>query len=56
MNSKQVAIIAPTILLVNQHLNTFLKRFKDFPINIKSVSRNTSLKEFKNIILEFFEF
>lgn len=52
MNSKQVAIIAPTTLLVNQHLNTFLQRFKDFPINIKSVSRNTSLKEFKNIILE----
>ncbi len=52
MNSKQVAIIAPTTLLVNQHLNTFLERFKDFPINIKSVSRNTSLKEFKNIVLE----
>ncbi len=52
MNSKQVAIIAPTTLLVNQHLNTFLERFKDFPINIKSVSRNTSLREFKNIVLE----
>ena len=52
MNSKQVAIIAPTTLLVNQHLNTFLERFKDFPINIKSVSRNTSLKEFKNLAME----
>ena len=30
MNSKQVAVIAPITLLVNQHLNTFIKRFKKF--------------------------
>ena len=50
MNSKQVAVIAPTTLLVNQHLNTFIKRFKNFPINIQSVSRNTPQKDLKRII------
>ena len=31
MNAKQVVIIAPTTILVNQHLSTFLERFRKIP-------------------------
>ena len=39
INSKQTVIIAPTTPLVHQHLNTFLKRFKDLPIKVEALSR-----------------
>lgn len=41
----QVAILAPTTILVNQHLNVFKERFKQYPVNISSLSRFSSLKE-----------
>jgi transcription-repair coupling factor len=41
----QVAILAPTTILVNQHLNVFKGRFKNYPINIASLSRFSSAKE-----------
>ena len=50
MNAKQVVIIAPTTILVNQHLSTFLERFKKFPLKIESLSRNTTKKEFEQKI------
>ncbi len=55
INAKQVAIIAPTTLLVNQHLETFNARFRDFPINIESVSRNTTNKKFNEIIENLYD-
>ncbi len=36
---KQVAMIAPTTLLVQQHLNNFQDRFADWPFRIESISR-----------------
>lgn len=36
---KQVAMIAPTTLLVQQHLNNFMDRFADWPFRIESISR-----------------
>lgn len=35
----QVALLAPTTVLANQHYERFKKRFKDFPINISCYSR-----------------
>ncbi len=36
---KQVAILVPTTLLAQQHLDTFSDRFAEWPINIELVSR-----------------
>ncbi len=51
----QVAIIAPTTLLCNQHYNNFKERFKDFPIRIEQLSRFSKLnkrKEYKEDLVE----
>jgi transcription-repair coupling factor (superfamily II helicase) len=50
MDGRQVAVIAPTTVLCEQHFYTFEERFKGFPVNIAMVSRFTSGKEFKAII------
>ncbi|MDX9989399.1 transcription-repair coupling factor [Thiothrix unzii] len=42
---KQVAMIAPTTLLAQQHLNNFRDRFADWPFNIESLSRFKTGKE-----------
>ena len=39
MGKKQVAILAPTTILAEQHFNTFKLRFKNFPIKIAMMSR-----------------
>jgi transcription-repair coupling factor (superfamily II helicase) len=41
----QVAILAPTTILVKQHVSVFKERFKQYPINIASLSRFSSTKE-----------
>ncbi|WP_457560327.1 DEAD/DEAH box helicase [Caminibacter sp.] len=46
----QVAVIAPTTILVNQHYESFKDRFKDYPeIKIAKLDRFTSSKEKKEI-------
>ena len=35
----QVAMICPKVLLVNQHYETFNKRFRNFNYNISKISR-----------------
>ncbi len=47
---KQVALIAPTTILADQHYRTFKKRFKGFPVNIEMISRFRSKKEQKEIL------
>ncbi|MFM2234291.1 MAG: transcription-repair coupling factor, partial [Actinomycetota bacterium] len=44
-DGKQVAILVPTTLLVQQHFNTFSERYSPFPINVKPLSRFQSTKE-----------
>jgi len=44
---KQVAIIAPTTLLVQQHAKNFQDRFADWPFKIASLSRFKTTKETK---------
>ena len=41
MDSRQVAVLAPTTLLVRQHLATFRERFAGFPVKIAMLSRYT---------------
>ncbi len=38
-DGKQVAVLVPTTLLVQQHLSTFGERFASFPVSVKPVSR-----------------
>lgn len=44
-DKKQVAVLAPTTILAFQHLETFRKRFKNWPVVIESLSRFTSRKD-----------
>ena len=46
----QVALLAPTTILVQQHIDTFIDRLKDYPLNIKHLSRFVSKKEVKSIV------
>ena len=49
-NGKQVAVLVPTTLLAQQHYQTFLDRFAEWPIQIESLSRFNSGKKQKQII------
>ena len=46
-DGKQVAVLVPTTLLVQQHLNTFSERFAGFPIQIAGLSRFATASEIK---------
>ena len=52
MNQKQVVLLAPTTVLAQQHYERFIERFKNFPLNIKLLSRLESPKIQKEIIEE----
>ena len=45
IGGKQVAILAPTTLLTEQHMQTFSDRFADWPVKIAELSRFRSGKE-----------
>ena len=49
-DSKQVAILVPTTLLVQQHLNTFTERYSGFPVKVAGLSRFQSAKEAAEIL------
>src|SRR5699024_5443129 len=44
-DGKQVAVLVPTTLLVQQHLDTFSERYSGFPIVVKALSRFQSAAE-----------
>ncbi|MDP9466933.1 MAG: transcription-repair coupling factor, partial [Actinomycetota bacterium] len=46
-DGKQVAVLVPTTLLVQQHYNTFRDRFQAFPVTVRAVSRFNSDREQK---------
>ena len=50
MDDKQVAILAPTTILAQQHYNTVMKRFKGFPVRVEVLSRFRTPKEIKDIL------
>ncbi|MFG1952190.1 transcription-repair coupling factor [Micromonospora sp. NPDC048830] len=44
-DGKQVAVLVPTTLLVQQHYNTFFERMSQFPVTIRQLSRFQTPKE-----------
>ena len=50
MNGKQVAMLAPTTLLTEQHYQNFANRFAGFPIKIAEISRFKTKKEITEIL------
>ncbi|MDQ1620260.1 MAG: hypothetical protein QOE19_2829 [Actinomycetota bacterium] len=44
-DGKQVAVLVPTTLLVNQHLSTFAERYASFPVTVGALSRFQTDKE-----------
>jgi transcription-repair coupling factor (superfamily II helicase) len=49
-DGKQVAILVPTTLLVQQHLDTFTERYAPFPVTVKALSRFQSDAEAKAVV------
>ncbi|OBH04682.1 transcription-repair coupling factor [Mycobacterium sp. E2699] len=49
-DGKQVAVLVPTTLLADQHLQTFSERMADFPITVKGLSRFTDSAESRAVI------
>jgi transcription-repair coupling factor (superfamily II helicase) len=45
MGGKQVAVLVPTTVLAQQHLQTFSERIADYPLRIEMLSRFRTLKE-----------
>lgn len=47
LDGKQVAVLVPTTVLALQHYNSFVKRFKNFAVNIDYISRFKTGKQAK---------
>ncbi len=50
MGGKQVAVLVPTTVLAQQHLNTFRERMAGYPVAVEMVSRFRSRKEQTQIL------
>ena len=50
LGGKQVVVLAPTTVLVQQHLNTFRERLAAFPVAVEQLSRFRAPKQQKQII------
>jgi len=49
-DGKQVAVLVPTTLLVQQHTKTFEERYAGFPLKVAGLSRFNTAKESKEIL------
>ncbi len=49
-DGKQVAVLVPTTLLADQHLQTFTDRMAEFPTTVKGLSRFTDAAESRAVI------
>ena len=49
-DGKQVAILVPTTLLVQQHFNTFSTRYAGFPVKLAALSRFNTAAQTKEVI------
>jgi transcription-repair coupling factor (superfamily II helicase) len=49
-DGKQVAVLVPTTLLADQHMQTFSERMAGFPVTVKGLSRFTSPAESKAVL------
>lgn len=51
-DGKQVSILCPTTLLVQQHLITFRERYSGFPIRVEGLSRFSTQGEIKKVLVD----
>lgn len=51
-DNRQVAYLVPTTILAEQHYETFVERMKQFPINIRMLSRFCTPKQIKETIAD----
>jgi transcription-repair coupling factor (superfamily II helicase) len=51
-DGRQTALLAPTTILVEQHLHTFQERLADYPVRIEALSRFRSAREQESILAE----
>jgi transcription-repair coupling factor (superfamily II helicase) len=49
-DGKQVAVLTPTTVLVEQHLQTFRARLADYPVVIEALSRFRTAKEQEDVV------
>ncbi|MFJ6212659.1 transcription-repair coupling factor [Streptomyces sp. NPDC092296] len=49
-DGKQVAVLVPTTLLVQQHFSTFSERYANFPVTVKALSRFQTDTEAKAVL------
>jgi transcription-repair coupling factor (superfamily II helicase) len=49
---KQVAVLAPTTILAQQHLQTFRRRFRHHPVRVEMVSRFLTTKEIQQVLAD----
>ncbi|MDT0347633.1 transcription-repair coupling factor [Streptomyces litchfieldiae] len=49
-DGKQVAVLVPTTLLVQQHFGTFSERYAQFPVNVRALSRFQSESEARAVL------
>ncbi len=49
-DGKQVAVLVPTTLLADQHLQTFTERMAGFPVTVKGLSRFTDPGESRTVL------
>jgi transcription-repair coupling factor (superfamily II helicase) len=49
-DGKQVAVLVPTTLLVQQHFGTFSERYSQFPVNVRALSRFQTDSEAKAVL------
>ncbi|MFJ8471903.1 transcription-repair coupling factor [Kitasatospora sp. NPDC094011] len=54
-DGKQVAVLVPTTLLVQQHFSTFAERYANFPVTVKALSRFQTDSEAKAVLEGLFE-
>ncbi len=50
LEGKQVAVLAPTTILVEQHRDTFERRLAGFPVEVRMLSRFSSPKEAAEVV------
>ena len=55
LDGKQVAVLAPTTILAEQHLETFRHRFEGFPVEVRMLSRFTTPREAKDTVQQLAE-
>jgi transcription-repair coupling factor (superfamily II helicase) len=52
LGGKQVAVLAPTTILAQQHCNTFRERLAPFPVSVEQLSRFRSPKQQKQVLAQ----